>query len=41
MENLCEKRNNEGKRKNKGFTLPSTTSKPSMPPVKPPKEEKK
>lgn len=33
------KENNQRKSNKKGFSLPITTSKPKMPPVKPPKKE--
>lgn len=39
MENSQEKGNNRSKSKKKGFSLPMTSSKPPMPPVKQPKKE--
>ena len=40
MQNSQEKIDSQSKRKNKGFCLPLTKSKPPMPPVKKPKKEK-
>lgn len=39
MQNSQEKGNNQNKSEKKGFSLPTTTLKPPMPPVKQPKKD--